>query len=122
MRAALVLTVFAAGCGSNAAEPPARPPATTTTAAAEPAPRLLTVRDDGRTYTLAVGGTASLRVPNTAEGDATVEGDAVTLSPVDYFAPTDFREWAVTAERAGEAVVTAPRAGGGRFRVTIRVE
>ena len=89
--------------------------------AARAARPTITVSDAGKTIPLRVGATATLRVPARAQGRAVASGRAVLVVPVASISGRRFREWELRAVRVGASVVTAPRVGGGRFRVTIRV-
>ncbi len=75
---------------------------------ADPAPSVLTDKDDGRTVSFAVGEETSLRLDSAWFWDEPlVQGDAVELTRVDYLTDPGFMEWIVTAQRTGTAVVTA---------------
>jgi hypothetical protein len=103
--AALLLAVAAASAAGGAAAPERVP--------------ILTQRDAGKTVTLKAGGTALFRVH--ADGALKVRGATVRMTEVLYFADPGFREWELHALRPGATVLNAPRTGGGRFTVTIRV-
>lgn len=82
---------------------------------------VLSERDDGRTVTMRLGRTGVLQHPSRLVGEVKASGAAVSVFPVETFAPTETREWALTARRVGTAVLTGPSRDGGRFRITIRV-
>jgi hypothetical protein len=100
--------------------------------ATEP-PDAITAADSGETYTLAPGDETSLRLSGEYEWDEpAVSGDAVELSPVDYFQDPGFSEWLVRAARSGSATISSagtPVCAGQHgcpdepisFRVTITV-
>lgn len=76
--------------------------------APEPAPPVLTDVDDGRSFGLDLGSEVSLQLDSAWIWDEpAVQGDAVVLTRVDYLTDPGFMEWIVTAQRAGDAVVTA---------------
>lgn len=98
----------------------------------EPAPPILTDKDDGRSFSLPLGTETSLRLDSAWFWDEpAIAGDAVELTQVDYFTDPGFMEWIVTARQPGDAVLTAtgepncddssqcpPRSIDIRFRVT----
>jgi hypothetical protein len=94
-----------------------------TEAAGEPAPErvVLSERDDGRTVKMRLGRTGVLQHPSRLVGAVKASGSAVSIFPVETFAPTETSEWALTARRVGTSVLTGPSRDGGRFRITIRV-
>jgi hypothetical protein len=101
------------GCGSQADSQSA--PSSTSALLA------LTERDDGRTVTMRLGRTGVLRHPSRLRGEVKASGAAVSAYPIETFAPTETREWALTARRVGTSVLTGPSRDGSRFRITIRV-
>jgi hypothetical protein len=69
---------------------------------------VLTEEDDGASFLLRVGETATLRLAGDwAWEEPVVEGDAVALVPVDYESDPGFAEWLVEAATAGTSVVSA---------------
>jgi hypothetical protein len=69
---------------------------------------LLTEANSGETVILTPGQEVPLRLDGAWEwSEPTVQGDAVTLSPVDYFADPGFVEWLILGEAAGEAQISA---------------
>ncbi|MGH9252906.1 MAG: hypothetical protein ACRD0W_25860, partial [Acidimicrobiales bacterium] len=77
-------------------------------ASPEPAPPVLTQADDSRLISLTDGAEVPLRLDSSWAWDQlAIDGDAVALTQVDYFADPGFMEWIVTALRPGDAVVTA---------------
>jgi predicted secreted protein len=73
-----------------------------------PAPLVVTQADDGRLISLTVGAEVPLRLESSWAWDQpAIDGDAVGLTQVDYFADPGFMEWIVTAVRPGDAAVTA---------------
>jgi hypothetical protein len=75
--------------------------------ATEP-PDAITAADSGETYTLAPGDETSLRLSGEYEWEEpAVSGDAVELSPVDYFQDPGFSEWLVRAVRPGSAKISS---------------
>ena len=108
-----MLVLGLAACGATAG---GRAPA-----GIDPAPRVLSVRDHGRTVSLALGRTVLLRVPAAARGRAVADGRALLLVPIENVAASRYREWEIRAARVGSATISAPRADGRRFRITIRV-
>ena len=93
----------------------------------------ITAADSGETFSLAPGAEASLRLSSEyVWSEPVVEGDAIELSPVDYFQDPGFSEWLVRAVRPGTATISSlgePACEGEhgcpdepvRFQVTIAV-
>lgn len=82
---------------------------------------VLTERDHGRTVTLLLGRTGTLSVPSRLRGDVKTIGRAVLAIRIETFAPTTTRKWELRARRVGSTVLTGPRRGGTRFRITVQV-
>jgi hypothetical protein len=107
-----LILVLMAGCGDEA------------TPERAPAPSTITEADSGRSFALARGASASLRLSGTyAWSEPAVRGDAVRLDRVDYFQDPGFSEWTVVAERAGTATITArgTPAGGAPLRFDVEI-
>ncbi|MCI0685960.1 MAG: hypothetical protein L0Y54_01790 [Sporichthyaceae bacterium] len=84
---------------SESPEPPAPPPATGA---------VLTMADHGRTVSLSVGESVSLRlVPPWVWETPTVRGSAAQVYPVDFVTDPGYQEWAIQAVRPGESTVRA---------------
>jgi len=78
------------------------------TTSPEPAPPVVTQADDGRLISLTVGAEVPLRLESSWAWDQpAIDGVAIGLTQVDYFADPGFMEWIVTAVRPGDADVTA---------------
>jgi hypothetical protein len=77
-------------------------------AASSATPRPITERSSGKTFRLAKGATATLRLSNRWEWtEPRVSTEAVELTPVEYFVDPGFREWTVEARRRGRATIRA---------------
>jgi hypothetical protein len=66
----------------------------------------ITQAASGKTFHLAKGGSATLRLSNRwrwSEPKASTR--AVVLTPVEYFVDPGFREWTIDARRAGSATI-----------------
>lgn len=116
VRRALPLIVLAllpvlAACGGEEEAAPPVGSGTTPTETGEPPqqpPEAITEADSGEEIALPVGGETNLRLTSEYVWDEpVVEGDAVTLTRVDYIQDPGFREWVVTAAAAGEATISA---------------
>jgi hypothetical protein len=82
-------------------------------------PRRITPLDDGRTYTMQVGGTSALIVPDPNAPDVVADGTSVTIHEVVNIAPSGQREWELRAVSAGRTVL---RGGGAQpYAITIEV-
>jgi hypothetical protein len=67
---------------------------------------LITPSQSGKTFHLAKGRTASLRLPGRWNWTApTVSSKAIELTPVAFFRDPGYSEWTVTARGKGRAVV-----------------
>lgn len=89
-------------------QPPANPPQPPATRAPVPAPQIVTHDDSGETLSLALGREVRLRLDNAwLWNEPVVEGTAVGLVPVDYLVDPGYREWIVSGERTGRALVSA---------------
>lgn len=126
---AVVVPALLTACGPEAAEPegpfataPASPSPATEPATPEstspppdetvPTPmieepeNLLTEADDGAQVAIGVGEEVPLRLDNDwTWGEPQVEGDAVSLSRVDYLVDPGFVEWIVVGRVGGSATV-----------------
>jgi len=86
--AALGLAVVLAVGASSASKPP------------------ITQASTGKTFHLAKGGSATLRLSNRwSWSDPRVSSKAVELTPVEYYVDPGFREWTIDARRAGRATI-----------------
>jgi hypothetical protein len=76
-------------------------------AAAAGSPRVITQNQSGRTYTVAKGGTLTLRLAEPwvwTEPSRTPRG-ILRLTPVEYFVDPGYREWTITGRVRGTAVL-----------------
>lgn len=94
------------------ASPSTATPPVTDSPSASPRPtttrevRVLTERDSGAAVALAIGESVSLRLSHDwLWSTPQVEGSAVVLAPVEYFADPGYTEWSVEAVRPGKTVV-----------------
>ena len=86
--AALAVACIAAVAASSATPPP------------------ITQRSTGKTYRLAKGETATLRLSNRWRwSDPLATTRAVELTPVEYFVDPGFREWTIHARKRGSATI-----------------
>ena len=105
-------------CAAQAGSEPAQTQPTATGAGER---LVVTERSHGRTLTMRLGRTGTLRVPSRLRGEVRSTGRSVLVIRIDTFAPTDTRDWELRAVRIGSTVLTGPRRDGSRFRVTVRV-
>ena len=101
--------------------------------ASEVAPDAITAPDSGKSFELADGDEASLRLSSEyVWSEPVVEGDAIEVSRVDYLQDPGFSEWLVRAVSPGGATISSlgePTCAGEhgcpdeavRFQVTITV-
>jgi predicted secreted protein len=76
------------------------------TAASSATPRPITELSTGKTFRLARGDTATLRLSNRWQwSDPRVSTKAVELTPVEYFVDPGFREWTIEARKRGRATI-----------------
>ena len=85
---------------------------------AVPIPRTITPADDGRTFTMAVGQTAGLVVPDPDAPEPIVEGESVEVVAVVNVAASGRREWELRAVAAGRTTL----AGGGSHPYLITLD
>ena len=86
---------------------------------AVPAPRFLRPSDDGGVFTMTVGRTVGLVVPDGTAPDPKVEGNSVEVVTMNSIDGANRREWELRAVRAGRTVL---RAGGDQpYTITIDV-
>lgn len=86
---------------------------------AVPAPRTLRPSDDGGVFTMTVGRTVGLIVPDGTAPDPKVEGNSVSVVTMNNIDAANRREWELRAIRAGRTVL---RAGGDHpYTITIDV-
>ncbi len=65
---------------------------------------MLSEDDDGRSVTLSVGEEVNLQLAGAwLWSEPAVDGDAVTVSPVDYLTDPGFVEWSIAGAKPGEA-------------------
>jgi len=83
----------------------------------------LTPAQSGRTFRLAKGGTATLRLPGGwSWTEPTASSRAVELTPVEFFVDPGYSEWKLDARARGTVTIrSVGRPGGRRFVVTLRV-
>jgi hypothetical protein len=127
----VVVLPLIAACGGGDSSP-----GSTTGEDAAPAPETggaITAADTGESFTLALGDETSLRLSSEyVWEEPAVDGEAVELSPVDYFQDPGFSEWLVRAARRGTVAISSlgtPACEGehgcpdepARFQVTITV-
>jgi hypothetical protein len=86
----------------------------------EPVPRRLSPADDGRTFSMVVGRTAGLVVPDPLAPDPAVEGNAVEVVDVVNVDASGQREWELRAIRPGRTVLRG--AGSTPYVITFEVE
>jgi len=98
-------------------------------AASAPRPPM-TQASSGKTFRIAKGGTATLRLANRWRwSEPRVSTRAVVLTPVEYLIDPGFQEWTVTARKRGRATIrsngepncSACTVSARSFRVTIVV-
>jgi hypothetical protein len=78
-------------------------------AAATAAPRpLITQAQSGKTFRLAIGGTAALRLSGRwSWTQPRATSKSIQLTPVEYFADPGFSEWIVAAHARGTFTITS---------------
>lgn len=88
----------------------------------------ITQADSGKSFRVPRGGEATLRLSNRWRwSDPRASGDAIELTPVEYFVDPGFREWSIAARARGTVTIRAagePNCASctaRRFRVTIVV-
>ena len=85
--AVALAAIFAVGAASSS-----RPP--------------MTQASSGKTYRIAKGGTATLRLSNRWRwSDPQASTRAVDLTPVEYLVNPGFQEWTIEARKAGRATI-----------------
>jgi hypothetical protein len=68
----------------------------------------ITQASSGKTFHLAKGTTATLRLSNRWQwSDPVASTSAVELTPVEYFVDPGFREWKIDAQHTGRATIRA---------------
>jgi predicted secreted protein len=106
-----LIAVLVEGCGEETSrDRGAGEPART-------APKTITEADNGKSFALAPGAEARLRLPGAYDwSEPTVGGEAVRLTRVDYFQDPGFSEWIVEAVQPGTSTIAArgTPAGPGR--------
>ena len=113
MRAVLTAALAAlAACGGSAAQPAPEPAAS---------PRVVTLRHDGRTFTLRVGRQVEIHLPHRPWVEKRPTTRAVEVYPINFFRDPGYVAWAVEGARPGRAVVVFT-AGATRFDVTFVVK
>lgn len=76
--------------------------------AAQSAPRVITERHGGKTFTLKRSASSVLRLGNKWNWpQPKVRGGTVVLYPVNYESDPGFKEWRITRRAAGTAKITA---------------
>jgi hypothetical protein len=92
------------------------------------AKRPITQADSGKTFRVARGGSATLRLSNNWVWTTPHRSsNAIELSPVEYFVDPGFREWRIVGRTRGKATIRATGepncdvCAARRFRVTIVV-
>lgn len=102
--------------------------AVTAVGASSATPHQITERSAGKTFRLAKGDTATLRLSSRWQwSDPRVSTKVVELTPVEYFTDPGFREWTIDARRRGRATIratgrpTCPACTTRSFRVVIVV-
>lgn len=100
-----------AACGGSAAQPASEP---------APTPRVVTLRHDGRTFTLRVGREVEIHLPQRSWVERRPTSRAVEVAPINFFRDPGYAAWTVVARRPGRAVVVFT-AGATRFDVTFVV-
>lgn len=94
-----LLAVFATAFGVSQRSPAAAAPA---------APRVITERDSGKTFTIKRTTSAVLRLGRKwVWTQPKVRGGAVVLVPIDYETDPGFKAWQLTRRAAGTAKITA---------------
>jgi hypothetical protein len=112
VRAVLAAALVAlAACGGSAAQPAQRETA---------APRVVTLRHDGGTFTLRVGRQVEIHLPHWPWVERKPTSRAVEVFAINFFRDPGYVAWAVEARRPGRAVVPFT-AGTTRFDVTFVV-
>ena len=116
-----LLAGYMGGCaaaGSGAASEPTSNPAPSQSEAS-PVPRTLTPANDGGTYTMKIGQTVGLIVPDPGAPDPDVEGRSVDVVTVANIDASGRREWELRAVASGR---TTLRAKGSRpYTITLDV-
>ena len=68
----------------------------------------ITAKDTGKTFTVARGGTLTLRLPETPRWlNPRVSGTAIRLTQVNFIRDPGYRQWSVAARARGTATITA---------------
>lgn len=77
-------------------------------AQAATAPKIVTMRNSGATFTMHKGAHLQLRLTERYRWSGpSVKGSAVRLVPIEFIRDPGYRAWALTARARGKAVVTA---------------
>jgi hypothetical protein len=129
---ALLLLTLVVGCSTGESAPTGSP--TASGAASEtgatasgmpssspslpPAPRRLTPEADGGHYSMTVGSTTALVVPDQGVDQPAVDGTSVLLVPVVNVTDSGVREWEVRGVEVGTSTITS---GTPAFTITFTV-
>jgi hypothetical protein len=85
---------------------PSAPPSDLPASGTAPHDLLLTIKDSERIVQLGVGGSVSVRLDGPwAWRGPLVDGNAVTVTEVNFFADPGYSEWTVVGARPGHAIV-----------------
>jgi hypothetical protein len=82
-------------------------PTPTTGTGSTPAPLIITEADADKTFTLAIGSSAQVQLPDTTRrwSNPTVVGTGVTVNPIATSAGSGIQEWGILAISAGRATL-----------------
>ena len=73
--------------------------------AASRAPSVITQADNGRTFTLPVGGSAQLQLASLTWSTPAVEGNAVQVTPVTFIRDPGYQAWTISGVTPGVATL-----------------
>jgi hypothetical protein len=119
MLPALMSIGLLAGCGGGLASMTSDAPVTVAGQSdAVPAPRMLTPKNDRGVYTIAVGRSVGLVVPDPYAPDPEVDGQSIRVVEVSNIDASNRREWELRAVKPGRTVISA----GGKLPYTITLE
>jgi hypothetical protein len=117
-----VMTGYGGGCAASGNGSPSDPTPILTSSQSEasPVPRTLSPANDGGVYTMKIGQTAGLIVPDPNAPDPQVQGTSVEVVEVNNVGASGRREWELRALASGR---TTLRAGGSRpYTITLEVQ
>ena len=118
---ALMSIGLAAGCGGGLASPRngTAPDVIAMQPEPVPAPRRLTPKNDGGVFTIAMGRSVGLIVPDPHAPNPEVEGQSIRVVEVNNIDASGQREWELRAIKPGRTVLRAK--GAHPYTITLEV-